>query len=59
MSSSVPELPPIKKHQLNLDKALNRVTENISYYQENGAKSRAYKIVNSNEVILLTRTFVY
>ena len=50
MSSSIPELPPIKKHRLDLDKALNRVTENISYYHENGAKSRSYKIVSSNEV---------
>lgn len=50
MSTSIPELPLTKKHRIDHDKALNRVTENASYYHETGVNSRAYQIVNSNEV---------
>ena len=44
------ELPPIKRHRIDHDKALNRVNENVTHHKESGEKSRVFQIVNPNEV---------
>lgn len=52
MAAQIPNLPPIKKHVLNIEKAANRVKENISSYHDSGITSRSYQVFNAKEVNL-------
>ena len=46
--SSIPVLPDIKKHRLNLQKASNRVLENYNACRSTGITSDAYKTIDNN-----------
>ena len=52
--SSIPVLPAIKKHRLNLEKASQRVKENYNSCRDGGIKSDAYKVTdNFTEKVIL------
>ncbi len=45
--SSIPQLPAIKKHRLNLEKASQRVRENYNVCRDSGLTSDAYKTTDN------------
>jgi hypothetical protein len=50
MSSSIPELPPIKpkKHKLNLEKANDRLARNYFSCHDTGKSSIVYRITEKS-----------
>lgn len=45
--SSIPVLPAIKKHRLNLERASQRVNENYNSCRDSGTTSDAYKVTDN------------
>ena len=49
MPDTIPVLPPITKtHRLNLEKANERVRQNVVFCNDNGASSLSYKMAENN-----------